>query len=145
MNWGFLLGRTQPSSDDQPEKKHFKIKKLEIKPARLLRPPPLNPRGRAGSDASSVSSCSSFQADIAAGLSSPTFNLNENTETGDGRGGLDEAAKAQILEIMQECYLSFDEARKIYTDRLFKLNSIGPDGLPDDPKLVCFSSPASKG
>ncbi|KAH6671604.1 hypothetical protein F5X68DRAFT_215296 [Plectosphaerella plurivora] len=82
---------------------------------------------------------SSFSADIDAGLSSSTFDLNTNLEAGDSRAGLDDASKTEILKIMKKRRLRFDEARKVYMQNRFKANGIGPDGRPLDPKAVTFS------
>lgn len=82
---------------------------------------------------------SSFAGDVEAGLSSDTFNLNGNIESGDGRAGLDSEAKAEILRIMKKRRLKFDAARKAYMENKFKANGIGADGRPRDPKFVSFS------
>ena len=82
---------------------------------------------------------SSFAGDAEAGLSSATFDLTGNVESGDGRAGLDDAAKAAILKIMKKRRLPFDEARRVYMEERFKANGIGADGRPRDPKFVSFS------
>lgn len=82
---------------------------------------------------------SSFAADMEAGLSSATFDLAGNVEGGDGRSGLDQAAKAEILKIMKKRRLRFDDARRAYMEQRFSANGIGPDGRPRDPKFVSFS------
>lgn len=81
----------------------------------------------------------SFSGDMEAGLSSATFDLSGNVADGDGRAGLDDAAKADILKIMKKRRMRFDEARMVYTEGRFKANGIGPDGRPRDPKFVSFS------
>ncbi|KAK5627732.1 hypothetical protein RRF57_003447 [Xylaria bambusicola] len=81
----------------------------------------------------------SFSGDIEAGLSSSTFDLGANVESGDSRAGLDDAAKAEILKIMKKRRLRFDEARRVYMEQRFSANGIGPDGRPRDPKFVSFS------
>ncbi|RDA92582.1 hypothetical protein CP533_0948 [Ophiocordyceps camponoti-saundersi (nom. inval.)] len=81
----------------------------------------------------------SFVDDIDAGLTSDTFDLGGNVEAGDGRAGLDDAAKAEILKIMKRRRMTFDQARKVYTENRFKANGIGADGRPRDPKFVSFS------
>ncbi|KAI0914384.1 hypothetical protein F4824DRAFT_457509 [Ustulina deusta] len=81
----------------------------------------------------------SFSADIEAGLSSNTFDLGANVDSGDSRAGLDDAAKAEILKIMKKRRLRFDEARRVYMEQRFSANGIGPDGRPRDPKFVSFS------
>ena len=80
-----------------------------------------------------------FAGDIEAGLSSDTFNLHGNIEDGDGRAGLDGAAKAEVLKIMKKKRLNFDQARKTYMENRFKENGIDADGRPRDPKFVSFS------
>lgn len=82
---------------------------------------------------------SSFTADMDAGLSSDTFDLGANVESGDARAGLDAAAKAEVLKIMKKRRLKFDDARKAYLQQRFKANGIGADGRPLDPKAVTFS------
>ncbi|AEO69532.1 55e703dd-ecd4-46a4-8145-48db3e327d6c [Thermothielavioides terrestris] len=81
----------------------------------------------------------SFEDDMEAGLSSATFDLTGNVEGGDGRAGLDDAAKREILKIMKKRRLKFDEARRVYMEQRFRENGIGPDGRPRDPKFVSFS------
>ncbi|KAL5622688.1 hypothetical protein FOBRF1_001938 [Fusarium oxysporum] len=77
----------------------------------------------------------SFAGDIEAGLSSNTFDLSGNVESGDSRAGLDDAAKAEVLAIMKKRRMNFDQARKVYMENRFKANGIGADGLPRDPKF----------
>ncbi|KAI2469206.1 protein precursor [Annulohypoxylon bovei var. microspora] len=81
----------------------------------------------------------SFAGDIEAGLSSNTFDLGANVSGGDGRAGLDDDAKAQILAIMKKRRMPFDEARRVYMEQRFSANGIGADGRPKDPKFVSFS------
>lgn len=81
----------------------------------------------------------SFNGDIEAGLSSATFDLSENVESKDGRAGLDEHAKAEILKIMKKRLVVFDEARRVYVESRFTSNGISPDGTPRDAKFVSFS------
>lgn len=81
----------------------------------------------------------SFAGDIDAGLSSGNFDLTGNVEAGDSRAGLDDASKVEILKIMKKKRMTFDQARKAYTENRFKANNIGPDGRPRDPKFVSFS------
>jgi hypothetical protein len=81
----------------------------------------------------------SFAGDIEAGLSSSTFELGANVESGDARAGLDDTAKTEILKIMKKQRLRFDEARRYYIEQRFSANGIGPDGRPRDPKFVSFS------
>ncbi|KAK5997418.1 hypothetical protein PT974_02774 [Cladobotryum mycophilum] len=82
---------------------------------------------------------STFAGDIEAGLSSGTFDLSGNVESGDRRAGLDDASKTEILRIMKKKRMNFDQARKVYMENRFKANGIGADGLPRDPKFVSFS------
>ncbi|KUI64616.1 hypothetical protein VM1G_01047 [Cytospora mali] len=81
----------------------------------------------------------SFAGDIEAGLSSSTFDLAGNVADGDGRAGLDDAAKQEILKIMKKRRMRFDQARRVYMENRFRDNDIGPDGRPKDPKFVSFS------
>ncbi|KAI1085725.1 protein precursor [Whalleya microplaca] len=80
-----------------------------------------------------------FAGDIEAGLSSSTFDLGGNVEAGDGRAGLDDAAKREVLAIMKKRRMRFDDARRVYMEQRFKANGIGADGRPRDPKFVSFS------
>lgn len=82
---------------------------------------------------------STFASDIEAGLSSTTFDLSSNIESGDSRAGLDDSSKREILKIMKKRRMNFDQARKVYMERRFNANGIGPDGRPRDPKFVSFS------
>ena len=82
---------------------------------------------------------SSFTGDMDAGLSSSNVDLSANIESGDGRAGLDDAAKAEVLRIMKKRRMTFDQARKAYMEDRFKANGIGADGRPRDPKFVSFS------
>ncbi|KAI1212988.1 protein precursor [Annulohypoxylon truncatum] len=81
----------------------------------------------------------SFASDIEAGLSSSTFDLGANVSGGDGRAGLDDEAKTQILAIMKKRRLQFDDARRVYMEQRFSANGIAADGRPKDPKFVSFS------
>ncbi|KAF9871613.1 protein precursor [Colletotrichum karsti] len=82
---------------------------------------------------------STFTGDMEAGLSSSTFDLSGNVESGDSRAGLDDRSKAEILKIMKKRRMRFDDARRVYMENRFKANGIGPDGRPLDPKAVTFS------
>ena len=66
-------------------------------------------------------------SDVEEGLTSNDFNLGENIIDGDARTGLDKAGKREVKKIMKRQHLGFDEARKIYTERRFAKNNIGPD------------------
>lgn len=81
----------------------------------------------------------SFAGDMEAGLSSSHFDLSGNIQDGDGRAGLDEGAKREILKLMKKKRMNFDQARKAYMEIRFKANGIGADGRPRDPKFVSFS------
>ncbi|KAK2594439.1 hypothetical protein QQS21_007843 [Conoideocrella luteorostrata] len=81
----------------------------------------------------------SFAGDIEAGLSSSNFDLTGNLESGDERAGLDGASKAEVLKLMKQRRMTFDQARKTYMETRFKANGIGLDGRPKDPKFVSFS------
>ncbi|KAK3692586.1 hypothetical protein B0T22DRAFT_18566 [Podospora appendiculata] len=86
-----------------------------------------------------IPTSTTFAGDAEAGLSSSTFDLSGNLADGDSRAGLDQAAKREILRIMQRRRLPFDEARRAYMEDRFKANGIGADGRPKDPKFVSFS------
>ncbi|KLJ08901.1 hypothetical protein EMPG_15664 [Blastomyces silverae] len=81
----------------------------------------------------------SFTGDMEAGLSSADFDLSSNVAAGDGRAGLDRVGKREVLKIMKRQRVDFNEARRIYMERRFAKNDIGPDGRPRDPKFVSFS------
>lgn len=82
---------------------------------------------------------SSFTNDIEAGLTSNDFDLSGNIADGDTRAGLDLQGKMEVQKIMKAKKIGFDEARRVYTERKFAKNNIGPDGRPRDPKFVSFS------
>lgn len=85
---------------------------------------------------------SSFANDIESGLTSSNFDLQQNL-VNDPRSGLDNAAKQEVLSIMRGGWfrrpVNFDEARRIYMERMLERQGIGRDGRPRDPKLVTFS------
>eukprot|EP00128_Syssomonas_multiformis_P002221 Colp12_sorted_trinity150504_noHs@4511 len=82
---------------------------------------------------------SSFQANIAAGLSSETFDLTHNVSNQDNRKGLDNAD--EVKELMEKNGVTFDEARLILTRQRMLEHGIDPDtGCPIDTKVVTFSS-----
>jgi len=85
----------------------------------------------------------SFAADAEAGFSSSTFDLSANISSSDSRSGLDDAAKAEIRDIMRGGWfrrpMGFDEARRVYMERMLEREGIGRDGRPMDPKFVSFS------
>jgi len=82
---------------------------------------------------------SSFAGDIESGLTSADFDLSMNVAGGDSRAGLDQQGKREVQRIMQARKVGFDEARRMFTERRFAKNNIGPDGRPRDPKFVSFS------
>lgn len=79
-----------------------------------------------------------FQDDINSGLTSGTFDLLANNRN-DSRKGLDNLAKKEIVSLMNERGLTFDQARAEYTQEQMRNNQIGPDGMPLDPKAFTFS------
>ncbi|OBT48344.1 hypothetical protein VE00_01166 [Pseudogymnoascus sp. WSF 3629] len=85
----------------------------------------------------------SFFADAESGLSSSTFDLSANISSLDSRSGLDDAAKTEIIGIMRGGWfrrgMGFDEARRVYMERMLEREGIGRDGRPRDPKFVSFS------
>lgn len=86
---------------------------------------------------------SSWSNDIESGLTSDDFDIQANVDAGDSRSGLDEGAKREIKKIMKGSWLrgpvNFDEARRIYMERMLESQGIGRDGRPRDPKFVSFS------
>jgi len=85
------------------------------------------------------STFSSFASDLESGLSSDTFSLSANLLDGDARGGLDTAAKQDVLRIMKSKRVGFDEARRLHFEAKLAKNGIGADGRPMDPRAVMFS------
>jgi hypothetical protein len=81
----------------------------------------------------------SFRGDVEAGLHSTAFDMTGNIEGEDGRGGLDEHGKREVLRIMKRRGLGFDEARRVFMEQNFKKAGISADGVPRDPKFVSFS------
>ncbi|KAH7098226.1 hypothetical protein BKA62DRAFT_713820 [Auriculariales sp. MPI-PUGE-AT-0066] len=79
---------------------------------------------------------SSFSDQAAAGLSSSTFDLEQNIFGGDSRVGLDERGAAELTDIMRREGVSFDQARLIRQNRLLALHGIDPSGMPLDSKAV---------
>lgn len=78
-------------------------------------------------------------SDVESGFTSSDFDLSSNVMEGDSRAGLDVRAKREVQRIMKNRGIGFDEARRVYMEQSFKMNNIGPDGLPRDPKFVSFS------
>ncbi|EJD47896.1 hypothetical protein AURDEDRAFT_183662 [Auricularia subglabra TFB-10046 SS5] len=78
----------------------------------------------------------SFSDQAAAGLTSSTFDLEQNMFGGDSRMGLDEHGAAEVNEIMRRDHLSFDQARLIRQQRYLARNGIDPTGMPLDSKAV---------
>ncbi|RHZ51971.1 hypothetical protein Glove_467g4 [Diversispora epigaea] len=86
----------------------------------------------------STASSSSFQQDIENGLTSESFDLQQNISGGDDRSGLEETDEIRL--IMETHGLTFDQARLYRMQNKFKTNNIDPQtGVPKDPKLVTFS------
>ncbi|KAF2768476.1 hypothetical protein EJ03DRAFT_343969 [Teratosphaeria nubilosa] len=80
-----------------------------------------------------------FTEDAEAGLHSANFDLSGNIEAEDSRRGLDESAKQEVYRIMKLRKVTFDEARRIYTEQRFRKEGVGADGRPLDKKAVMFS------
>lgn len=76
--------------------------------------------------------------DVESGFTSSNFDLAGNVMDGDSRAGLDQKSKQEVMKLMKSRGISFDEARALHTQRVFKKAGIGADGLPNDPKLVTF-------
>ncbi|KJE91266.1 hypothetical protein CAOG_08605 [Capsaspora owczarzaki ATCC 30864] len=91
------------------------------------------------SDASCTSTGDSgFARDAALGLTSETFDIvTHNIESADTRQGLEHSD--ELVEIMNEFGVGFDQARLIFMRRRMIENNIDPDtGLPLDAKAVSF-------
>lgn len=72
-------------------------------------------------------------------MHSRDFDISENITAGDSRSGLSGEAKAEVYGLMRRHGVNFDEARRLYTERQFAAQGIGPDGRPLDKKAVVFS------
>jgi len=81
----------------------------------------------------------SFMGDVESGFTSADFDLSSNVMEGDSRAGLDMKGKRDVQRLMRTRGISFDEARRVYTEQRFAKNNIGADGVPRDPKFVSFS------
>lgn len=82
---------------------------------------------------------SSFQNEAEQGFHSSNFDISENIEGEDSRSGLSGQQKAEVYGIMRRQGVTFDEARRLFTERQFAAAGIGPDGRPLDRKAVVFS------
>ncbi|KAG0303976.1 hypothetical protein BGZ98_006071 [Dissophora globulifera] len=80
---------------------------------------------------------SSFEQNIEEGLTSSTFDLNQNLLDGDERHGIENTA--ELRKIMKKYRCNFDQARLILQQNKMKANGIDPrTGVPIDPKAVYF-------
>jgi len=80
-----------------------------------------------------------FMGDVESGFTSSDFDLSNNVMEGDSRAGLDPKGKREVQRLMKVRGISFDEARRVYTEQRFNKAGIAPDGIPRDPKFVSFS------
>ncbi|SCU90796.1 LAME_0E10066g1_1 [Lachancea meyersii CBS 8951] len=78
-----------------------------------------------------------FSEDIEAGFTSRNFDLSSHNAD-DQRDGLDDEAKNEIKQIMQQDRVDFDQARFIYLKQKLGNNNIAANGMPLDPKAVTF-------
>ena len=81
----------------------------------------------------------SFSEDSSMGLTSESFDLVQNIDGDDNRGGLSKSPKIRILFYMLIHGETFDEARFRYVRYQFAQNGIAPDGQPLDPKFVNYA------
>ena len=79
-----------------------------------------------------------FHDDAEAGLHSSNFSLADNIEAEDSRRGLDEGARQEVYRIMKVRRVTFDEARRMFTEERFGREGIAADGRPLDRKAVMF-------
>ncbi|KAG6811674.1 hypothetical protein H0H92_006329 [Tricholoma furcatifolium] len=79
---------------------------------------------------------STFSEQIGAGLTSTEFDIEANVRDGDSRSGLDERGTAEVMEIMRQQRVNFDQARLIRQNRILAQNGIDPSGMPLDSKAV---------
>ena len=78
-----------------------------------------------------------WSSNLANGLSSTLFDINENIDGGDARAGLDPTGAQDVQTIMQTQGVSFDQARLIRHKQILVQNNIDPNtGLPLDSKAV---------
>ncbi|KAG6861264.1 hypothetical protein C0995_002072 [Termitomyces sp. Mi166 len=71
---------------------------------------------------------STFSEQINAGMSSSQFDIEANLRDGDSRSGLDERGTQEVMEIMRQQRVNFDQARLIRQNRILAQNGIDPSG-----------------
>ncbi|KIK61971.1 hypothetical protein GYMLUDRAFT_260511 [Collybiopsis luxurians FD-317 M1] len=79
---------------------------------------------------------STFTDQANAGMSSSNFDIEANIMDGDSRTGLDERGTREVMEIMRQERVNFDQARLIRHNRILASNGIDPSGMPLDSKAV---------
>ncbi|TIB69247.1 hypothetical protein E3Q22_02057 [Wallemia mellicola] len=79
-----------------------------------------------------------FNSQLEAGISSNTFNLDENITEDEARQGLDARGVEEIDRMMRREGLTFDQARLKRHNKILADNGISSDGKPKDPKFVSF-------
>ncbi|KAF5383766.1 hypothetical protein D9615_003770 [Tricholomella constricta] len=79
---------------------------------------------------------STFSQQVNAGMSSSAFDIEANLRDGDSRSGLDERGTQEVMEIMRQQRVNFDQARLIRHNRILAQNGIDPSGMPLDSKAV---------
>ncbi|GLB43357.1 putative fungal protein of unknown function (DUF2015) [Lyophyllum shimeji] len=79
---------------------------------------------------------STFSEQVNAGMTSSQFDIEANLRDGDSRAGLDERGTQEVMEIMRQQRVNFDQARLIRHNRILARNGIDPSGMPLDSKAV---------
>ncbi|KDQ11848.1 hypothetical protein BOTBODRAFT_34939 [Botryobasidium botryosum FD-172 SS1] len=105
--------------------------------ARILPHLPVAISSRLPASLSTYTPLSTFEDQRSAGLSSSTFDIEQNMVDGDSRSGLDDRAAEEIRRIMLTERVGFDQARLIRHQRILAQNGIDPQtGMPLDAKAV---------
>ncbi|KIK56754.1 hypothetical protein GYMLUDRAFT_173810 [Collybiopsis luxurians FD-317 M1] len=71
-----------------------------------------------------------------AGMPSSNFDIQANITDGDSRTGLDARGTWEVMEIMRQERINFDQARLLRHSRILASNRIDPSGIPLDSKAV---------
>ncbi|KAJ4470142.1 hypothetical protein J3R30DRAFT_3539016 [Lentinula aciculospora] len=79
---------------------------------------------------------STFADQASAGMSSSNFDIEANIMDGDSRSGLDERGTQEVMEIMRQERVNFDQARLIRHNRILANNGIDSSGMPLDSKAI---------
>ncbi|GJJ11383.1 hypothetical protein Clacol_005615 [Clathrus columnatus] len=125
---------TQLTSNPLPGSVHYRSRIIPLLPSKLQSILPTLPSRN--DRALYTRLPTSFSAQASSGLSSSTFDLEQNILGGDSREGLDEVGTQEVLEIMRNEGVNFDEARLRRHHRILARHGIDPSGMPLDSKAV---------